>query len=67
MEGQIFQQCSSCSATCSNPNPICIATCIPGCACPAGQVIDTLNNKCVSPKQCPLNCAVSYNSVHKSA
>ena len=60
VEGQVFQQCPlPCSATCSDPNPICDVECTPRCACPVGQVIDTVNNKCVDPQQCPQNCTVS--------
>ena len=62
IEGQIKQECKTCPATCSEPDLICTKECITGCGCPAGQLIDTSNNKCVEPDECPLpasECAVS--------
>ena len=57
VKGQIFQQCQPCPFTCANYKLIaCRFPCTPGCGCPVGQVIDTVNNKCVDPKQCPPKC-----------
>ncbi|XP_019853716.1 PREDICTED: uncharacterized protein LOC109583018 [Amphimedon queenslandica] len=58
-QGQIFKDCGgSCERTCSDilsQKPFVCSKhyCIPGCACPAGQVLDEGNNKCVYPEQCP--------------
>lgn len=58
VEGQVFRSCGGCQKrTCNNPNAPCPLACFPGCACPTGQVIDTVANKCVSPSQCPVNCS----------
>ena len=62
IEGQVFQRCASCPATCSRPDVICHRACFSGCGCPAGQLIDTVNSKCVDRKECPVDCAVS--SIH---
>ena len=65
IEGQVYQQCKTCPATCSNPNLLCTLQCEPGCGCPSGQLIDDItdkeNPKCVDPIKCPLPpiCAVS--------
>ena len=66
IEGQVFQQCKTCPATCSNPNLVCTLQCKQGCGCPSGQLIDDVtdkeNPKCVDSKKCPLLppiCAVS--------
>ena len=59
VEGQVQQTCRTCPATCSNPGLICRAVCEFGCGCPPGQLIDTTINKCVDPKECPLDCSVS--------
>ena len=63
VEGQTFQECPPCVRFCTDPIPQCPTVCTPGCACPAGQVIDSVNNRCVDPLQCPgpVNCAVSSN------
>ncbi len=55
IEGQVFSDCASpCPKTCdSDPNQICITLCVQGCTCPPGQVIDTVNNKCVTTDMCP--------------
>ena len=53
IDGQVFQECKTCPATCDNPLIECPAVCRPGCGCPFGQVIDTTNNRCVHPKRCP--------------
>lgn len=64
-QGQVYQECKTCPATCSNPNLLCTLQCEPGCGCPVGQLIDDItdkeNAKCVDPKKCPLPpiCAVS--------
>ena len=50
--GQVFQSCGSpCNATCSDPFPLCIGVCQPGCGCPSGHVIDERKNRCVH--SCP--------------
>ena len=55
VKGQIFTDCASpCPRTCdSNPQLRCPAVCVPGCACPSGQVIDSASNRCVPPDECP--------------
>ena len=53
IDGQVFQECKTCPATCDNPLIECPAVCRPGCECPFGQVIDTTNNRCVHPNACP--------------
>ena len=60
VEGQVFQRCRTCPATCSNRDLVCTLDCVPGCGCPPGQLIDTVNNKCVRPDQCPPDCSVSF-------
>ena len=60
----VLQNCAACPATCSEPSLICTEKCTPGCGCPAGELINTLNNKCIRPKECPhtplpSKCAVS--------
>ncbi|XP_065920539.1 uncharacterized protein [Dysidea avara] len=57
IKGQVFQQCRTCPATCTKPDLICILLCKPGCGCPPGQLIDTINKKCVKPSQCPIDCS----------
>ena len=59
IKGQIFQKCATCPATCSAPDLLCIQQCTPGCGCPVGELIDTVNKKCVEPNQCPKR-AVSW-------
>ena len=52
--GQMFSSCASaCPRTCETPDPICIKICLPGCTCPADQVIDTVTMTCVQLHQCP--------------
>ena len=53
VKGQVYQECRTCPATCSEPNKICTADCRPGCGCPPGQVIDEKKNKCVPTSSCP--------------
>ena len=55
IEGQVFSDCASpCPTTCdSDPNQICSTLCVQGCTCPPGQVIDTVNNICVTVDMCP--------------
>ena len=65
IEGQVYQECASCVATCSRPFPICPSRkCTSGCACPAGQVVDTVNKRCVSILRCSQNCAVSFKYIY---
>lgn len=65
IEGQVYQPCRACPATCSNPSLVCTHQCRPGCGCPSRQIIDDITNpknpKCVDPRKCPLPpiCAVS--------
>ncbi|XP_019853361.1 PREDICTED: uncharacterized protein LOC105313106 isoform X2 [Amphimedon queenslandica] len=57
--GQIFKECgASCQRTCDDvryQRPFVCSRhyCVPGCACPAGQVLDESINRCVYPEQCP--------------
>ncbi|XP_019848705.1 PREDICTED: LOW QUALITY PROTEIN: uncharacterized protein LOC105316719 [Amphimedon queenslandica] len=76
-DGQIFKDCGgSCERTCDDvlsQDPfICdVHYCVPGCGCPAGQVLDKSNQRCVYPDQClctgqcdpvPNNCSsISYD------
>jgi len=53
IQGQVYQRCRTCPATCSKPDLVCTLQCVRGCGCPTGQLIDTINKKCVKPKQCP--------------
>ena len=53
IEGQVFQTCRTCPATCSNPDRICTLACEQGCGCPSGQFIDQVNRRCVSLEDCP--------------
>lgn len=55
IKGQIFTaNCFSGNATCSDPNPI--ATCdAPWCACPAGQVLDTVTTAYINGTECSKN------------
>ena len=59
IEVQVFQKCATCPATCSEPDLICTKQCAPDCGCPIGELIDTVNNKCVKPKQCLLSSVCS--------
>ena len=53
IRGQIYYpECAPCDGTCENPNPVCPQVCKPGCACPAGQVIQD-GRMCVSKTDCP--------------
>lgn len=46
--------CSNCKATCEVPKPkTCSETCIPGCSCKEGFVLDDILNKYVLPIDCP--------------
>ncbi|XP_019849765.1 PREDICTED: papilin-like [Amphimedon queenslandica] len=54
VDGQVFQECRSCPATCSNPEIACAAVCIPGCGCPDGKLIDEKNNICVDREDCSI-------------
>ena len=56
-EGAAPVRCApSCPATCLSPFVVCdsIVCDVPGmCACPDGQVIDEVNNRCVPRDECP--------------
>ena len=47
-----FRSCGTCDPTCSNPSPICIQKCTPGCYCRNGLVRYSAAGKCVSPRLC---------------
>ena len=50
--GQVWNPCgSACSATCDEPEPLCIAVCVPRCECPA-PLLQGGSGKCVSRQQC---------------
>ena len=52
IRGQIYYpECAPCDGTCENPNPVCPTICKPGCACPAGQVVE--DRMCVDKIDCP--------------
>ena len=54
ISGQEYNEVrASCPKTCSNPHLLCAGEGQPGCSCPKGQVIDEMNNRCVSPNDCP--------------
>ena len=54
VQGQNFSTCASlCPRTCNSPPVFCPAVCVEGCACPPGQLIDTINNRCVTEDECP--------------
>lgn len=51
-ENEAYNECSSCDATCKNPNIICSQIgCIKGCFCVKGFVRDN-KRKCIDPKNC---------------
>ena len=54
IEGQQFTTCgTACPPTCSDPGPVvCTAQCVIGCQCPAGTVLDEVEQKCVTLDQC---------------
>ena len=67
VKGQLYLRCSQCQGTCRHPVVPCPRTpCIPGCACPPGQVIDTEANECVHPDQCPFDCTSVVSQLHKN-
>ncbi|XP_030646283.1 von Willebrand factor [Chanos chanos] len=51
-----FNACgNACPLTCQHPDPLrCPLTCVEGChaTCPAGQILDEVAQRCVSPEQC---------------
>ena len=54
IKGQTFSFCASrCPRTCNSPPVFCPAVCVEGCVCPSGQLIDTINNRCVPEDECP--------------
>ena len=61
IEGQEFQECRTCPATCDDPDLLCTLQCQPGCGCPPGELIDEENNSCVKPGKCPIEtCKCKY-------
>ena len=56
IEGQTFQRCAPCNATCDDPTPVCPLICRPGCACPAGTVLH--EGKCIPLADCPITCPI---------
>ena len=55
VEGAEYSECGgACPPTCLDPYILClIQGCFPGCACPDGQLMDTVNNRCVPLEACP--------------
>ena len=57
VKGQVFSSCAGCGTTCAriinDEILFCPAVCREGCTCPGGQVVDTANNECVEPDECP--------------
>jgi len=50
--GQTWNECgSACSATCSNPHPICTMQCVPQCQCPREKPIFKAG-ACISRSEC---------------
>ncbi|XP_065893168.1 SCO-spondin-like [Dysidea avara] len=66
VEGQVYMSCGTdCVPTCANPNPTnCTSSCVQGCHCPDGSVLDETSNKCVTVDQCecPPTCSHDYCS-----
>ncbi len=52
--GQIFTSCGrTCNPTCEDQSPrTCIGSCISGCTCPKGTVLDRKVSKCVDSDDC---------------
>ncbi|XP_065913510.1 keratin-associated protein 16-1-like [Dysidea avara] len=65
IQGQVFQRCKTCPATCTNPGLVCTLQCQPGCGCPPGKLIDVTNNRCVQPSQCPVDCSAVLCAIPK--
>ena len=61
-------QCApSCPATCLSPFVFCdsIVCNVPGmCACPYGQVIDEVNNRCVPRDECPSATGIHFIKIY---
>ena len=57
VKGQVFSSCAGCGTTCAriinDEILFCPAVCREGCTCPGGKVVDTANNECVEPDECP--------------
>lgn len=54
IEGQVPSTCASlCPRRCNSPIRLCPTVCVFGCKCPSGQLIDSINRKCVPPEECP--------------
>ena len=56
IEGQTFQRCAPCNATCDEPNPRCPLICRPGCGCPVGMVLH--EGRCIPLADCPITCPI---------
>ena len=54
--GKVYNECgSACDKTCTEPNPVCDASCVAKCECPASQPIwDESTNGCMAQASCPL-------------
>ena len=68
IRGQIRLECAanpSCHRTCNGTvAEICSQDCIPnGCQCPAGTVIDQIQNECVPPFECECS-GTPYNVIN---
>ena len=65
VKGALLVKCASgCPATCLNPSVSCfVMICdVPGlCECPAGQVVDQVNNRCVPLEECPSAAGTAYH------
>lgn len=57
VRGQTLSFCAGCETTCNQiingELRLCPAVCRVGCSCPGGQVVDTMNNECVTADECP--------------
>ncbi|KAH9636576.1 hypothetical protein HF086_007005 [Spodoptera exigua] len=61
-----FLSCGTvCPLTCKQPEPlVCGIACGMGCFCKSGYVRDTVNDKCVTLDQCPVEQCLNQNEVY---
>lgn len=64
----MYEQCGdACSRTCDDlqEETICKTTCVEGCRCPSGQVLDE-NNECIPIASCPCSYkSLTFNPGYK--
>ena len=50
----VFNDCGGCTKTCDNPNPMCMAVCVTGCACTSALPLwDSDQQACIAESACP--------------